>query len=134
MELLEPKPETVYIFCYTSGTTGDPKGVMLTHASFVCLIHLTDWFEIDLNENDVHISYLPYGHTFEQCFFIFSLFKGIATGYYQGNPIKLMDDLKALKPTIFLTVPRILNRVYGKIYETINSKGKMTQWLFHRAV
>jgi long-chain acyl-CoA synthetase len=72
--LEEPKPETIYMICYTSGTTGDPKGVMIAHESFVSLIHLADQFMVNFDETDIAISYLPYGHTFEQCIFIFSLF------------------------------------------------------------
>lgn len=64
--LEEPKPDSVYMFCYTSGTTGDPKGAMLTHESILCCMHLIDFFKLDLNEEDCVISYLPYGHTFEQ--------------------------------------------------------------------
>ena len=45
-----------------------------------------------------------------------------------------MDDLKELKPTIFITVPRILNRVYSKIIETVQRKGGVSEWLFNRAV
>ena len=70
----EPKPETIYMICYTSGTTGDPKGVMIAHESFVSLIYLADQFMVNFDETDIAISYLPYGHTFEQCIFIFSLF------------------------------------------------------------
>lgn len=66
---------------------------MLTHGSFISCLYLTDWFNVDLTENDLHISYLPYGHTFEQCIFIYSLVVGFAIGYYSGDPLKLMDDL-----------------------------------------
>ena len=107
------------MFCYTSGTTGDPKGVMITHRSFVSCVHLAAWFKIDLDENDTSISYLPYGHTFEQCIFVFSLFKGFSHGYYSGDPLKLLDDIHVLKPSLFVTVPRILNRVYTKINESL---------------
>ena len=63
--LQEPTPETVYMFCYTSGTTGDPKGSLLTHKAFVMYVQITDYFEMNFTENDISISYLPYAHVFE---------------------------------------------------------------------
>jgi long-chain acyl-CoA synthetase len=53
------------MFCYTSGTTGDPKGAMISHGSFVSTFSMVDYYQINLDETDVAISYLPYGHTFE---------------------------------------------------------------------
>ena len=132
--LEEPTPDSVYMFCYTSGTTGDPKGVILTHKTFIACAYVDDHFQFNFEDTDVTISYLPYGHTFEQCFFVLSLLRGFAHGYYSGDPLKLLDDIQTLKPTIFCTVPRILNRVYTKIHESIATKGKFTQWLFNRAV
>eukprot|EP00347_Sterkiella_histriomuscorum_P005970 403354567 len=117
VNLERPKPDSIYIICYTSGTTGDPKGVMLTHGSFISCLHLSDWVGVQQDETDVHLSYLPYGHTFEQC-----------------DPLKLLDDLRVLRPTIFLTVPRILNRVYSKVQESVQAKGGISEWLFNKAV
>ena len=119
--LEEPKPETIYMICYTSGTTGDLKGVMIAHESFVSLIHLADQFMVNFDETDIAISYLPHGHTFEKCIFIFSLFKGFSHGYYSGDPLQLLDDIQELKPTLFCSVPRILNRVYSKIHESVET-------------
>jgi long-chain acyl-CoA synthetase len=107
------------MFCYTSGTTGDPKGAMISHGSFVSTFSMADYFKINLDETDVAISYLPYGHTFEQCIFMLSISKGFSHGYYSGNPLKLLEDISVLKPTLFCSVPRILNRVYGVIHESI---------------
>jgi len=60
--------------------------------------------------------------------------KGLRTGYYSGDPLKLLDDMQCLKPTFFCCVPRILNRVYSKIVESISTKSALVQWLFSKAV
>jgi len=132
--LKEPQPETIYMFCYTSGTTGDPKGAMLSHRCFMSCMYLIDEFAFGVNETDIAISYLPYGHTFEQCIFIFSIVKGFSHGYYGGDPLKLIDDIQELKPTFFCSVPRILNRVFSKVHDTIKTKGGMAEWVFNRAM
>jgi long-chain acyl-CoA synthetase len=69
--LNEPKAETIYMFCYTSGTTGDPKGAKMDHAGFVTAQHLYVYGGLDFNETDISISYLPLAHIFEQCNFTF---------------------------------------------------------------
>jgi len=110
------------MFCYTSGTTGDPKAAMIPHKGFIPLMTAVEFFGGIVNPEDVSISYLPYAHIFEQAIFVISLFKGFAHGYYDGNPFKLLDDIKELKPTFFCTVPRILTRVYQKITASVAEK------------
>lgn len=122
------------MFCYTSGTTGDPKGAKMSHAGFVATQHLVEYSRINFTENDTSISYLPYAHIFEQCSLIFSLIHGYGHGYYSGDPLKLIDDIQTLKPTFLATVPRVLNRVYGKIMDGLATKTPMQQRIFRRAV
>lgn len=59
---------------------------------------------------------------------------GIKNGYYQGNPLKLFDDIEALRPTIIVTVPRILNRIFTKITDDVSKKGAVTQWLYNKGL
>mmetsp|Transcript_43353 Transcript_43353/g.41771 ORF Transcript_43353/g.41771 Transcript_43353/m.41771 type:complete len:273 (+) Transcript_43353:420-1238(+) len=130
----EPVPDTIHMFCYTSGTTGDPKAAMIPHKAFIPTVVAIEYFGDVVTESDVCISYLPYAHIFEQCIFVISLFKGYGHGYYDGNPFKLLDDIKVLKPTFFCTVPRILTRVYQKIQGSLTEKSAFIQWLFNKGV
>lgn len=59
---------------------------------------------------------------------------GFAHGYYSGDPLKLFDDIQTLKPTFLATVPRILNRVHGKIIESANSASGFKKMMFNNAV
>lgn len=65
--------------------------------------------------DNIVVSYLPYPHSFEQCMLGFALMEGAQIGYYQGNPVKLVADCGALQPTIFPSVPRLYNKIYGTI-------------------
>ena len=90
-----PNEDDVYMFCYTSGTTGDPKAAMLTHKNIMsaaCSVFNVPG--IHFNDEDVYISYLPLAHSFEKCLFVTACTTGMAIGYFSGDPLKLLDDLK----------------------------------------
>ncbi|KAG7223620.1 hypothetical protein INR49_028514 [Caranx melampygus] len=96
-----PQPEDMAVICFTSGTTGNPKGAMLTHGNIVsncsAFIKMTEGVMI------VH---------------------GARIGFFQGDIRRLSDDLNTLKPTVFPVVPRLLNRMYDKIFGQANTSLK----------
>jgi long-chain acyl-CoA synthetase len=107
-----PKPEDVATICYTSGTTGTPKGVVLSHRNLIANVAGSS-VVIKFYPSDVYISYLPLAHIYERVNQIALLHYGVAIGFYQGDNLKLMDDLAALRPTVFSSVPRLYNRIYA---------------------
>ena len=111
----EPKPETIMMFCYTSGTTGDPKAAKLTHSNFIAVSTASKYAGFDLSPDDKMISYLPLAHSFEKLLFSVSIVRGTRIGYYCGDVLKLTDDCQALKPTLFPSVPRLYSKIYDKI-------------------
>ncbi|CAM9816007.1 unnamed protein product [Chrysoparadoxa australica] len=110
-----PKPGDVATFCYTSGTTGMPKGVLLTHLNIVSSLAGSTVRGLTCLSNDIHLSYLPLSHVFERMVQAALVTGTGAVGFYQGDTLKITADLAALRPTIFPSVPRLLNRVYDKI-------------------
>ncbi|KAM8783157.1 long-chain-fatty-acid--CoA ligase 5 isoform 1-T1 [Rhynchonycteris naso] len=113
-----PEPEDLGIICFTSGTTGDPKGAMITHqnvvanaAAFLKCVEYT----FAPTPDDVTISYLPLAHMFERVVQVVAYSCGAKVGFFQGDIRLLPDDMKTLKPTMFPVVPRLLNRIYDKV-------------------
>ena len=80
-----PQPDDIYVISYTSGTTGDSKGVKLSHKNLLTAAKAGAKVA-DLQAGEGIISYLPFTHSFEQGLFSFSLFRGLKIGFYQGNP------------------------------------------------
>ncbi|XP_062909318.1 long-chain-fatty-acid--CoA ligase 6-like isoform X1 [Mobula hypostoma] len=129
-----PRPEDLSIVCFTSGTTGNPKGAMLTHgnvvADFSGFLKVTESQWLPTSE-DAHISYLPLAHMFERMVQSVVICHGGRIGFFQGDIRLLSDDMKALHPTIFPVVPRLLNRMYDKIFSQAGTPVK--RWLLEFA-
>ncbi|XP_077887162.1 long-chain-fatty-acid--CoA ligase 1 isoform X3 [Ictidomys tridecemlineatus] len=151
-----PAPEDLAVICFTSGTTGNPKGAMITHKNVVCdcsafvkvtenavtpstddtlisFLPLAHMFErvvekvLALGASDTHISFLPLAHMYERLMECVMLCHGAKIGFFQGDIRLLMDDLKVLQPTIFPVVPRLLNRMFDRIFAQANTTLK--RWL-----
>uniref|UniRef100_A0A3B4URB3 Long-chain-fatty-acid--CoA ligase n=1 Tax=Seriola dumerili TaxID=41447 RepID=A0A3B4URB3_SERDU len=125
--LSPPYPEDMAVICFTSGTTGNPKGAMLTHGNIVsncsAFIKMTE-FSCPFSPSDVHISFLPLAHMFERVVQGVMIVHGARIGFFQGDIRRLTDDLNTLKPTVFPVVPRLLNRMYDKIFGQANTSVK----------
>jgi long-chain acyl-CoA synthetase len=101
---------------YTSGTTGNPKGVMLSHENFVANVFASKNVCEFLYEWRA-LSFLPLNHVYERMLSYLYISKGMSV-YYAENIEKIGDNLKEIKPHIFVTVPRLLEKVYEKIVNT----------------
>ncbi|XP_066878577.1 long-chain-fatty-acid--CoA ligase 1 isoform X6 [Kogia breviceps] len=125
-----PAPEDVAIICFTSGTTGSPKGALITHQNVVsdcsAFIKMTEGAFV-ASSDDTLISFLPLAHMFEKVVECLMLCHGAKIGFFQGDIRLLMDDLKTLQPTVFPVVPRLLNRMFDRIFAQANTTLK--RWL-----
>ncbi|NXK09589.1 ACSL5 ligase, partial [Herpetotheres cachinnans] len=126
-EPVPPKPEDLCIVCFTSGTTGNPKGAMLTHQNVVAnaaaFLRSTE-NTAECTSSDITMSYLPLAHMFERVVQTVVYSCGAKVGFFQGDIKLLTDDMKTLKPTLFPVVPRLLNRIYDKIQSGAKSPVK----------
>jgi len=108
---LPVSPDTIASLCYTSGTTSQPKGAVLTHGNLASSAY-SNMFGLDYPPNSIVISYLPLAHIYERVIELASVAIGGCIGFFTGDPLRLLEDAQMLKPHFFPSVPRVLNRVY----------------------
>jgi long-chain acyl-CoA synthetase len=126
-------PDALASIVYTSGTTGRPKGVMLSHHNMLAVAHASLTL-MDCYEQDVFLSFLPLSHTLERTGgYYVPLMAGATVAYARSVP-QLADDLLAVQPTVLVAVPRIFERVYGRIKDQLQTKPPLARKLFALAV
>ncbi|CAA2954313.1 long chain acyl- synthetase 2 [Olea europaea subsp. europaea] len=122
---------------YTSGTTGEPKGVILNNGAFMAEVLSMDQLLLEtdkqFSEEDVYFSFLPLAHIFDQIIETYSIYRGSSIGFWQGDVRYLIEDLLVLKPTIFCGVPRVYDRIYTGIMDKISAGGSLKKALFQYA-
>ena len=117
---------------YTSGTTGDSKGVILTHGQYHAAIIANDEC-VDVNEHDRVMNFLPYTHIFERGWAILCLSEG-ATLIVNTHPQEVQQSMREMHPTCMSSVPRFWEKVYQGVMEKIDHASSMQRKLFHHAL
>lgn len=117
---------------YTSGTTGDSKGVILTHGQFHAAMIANDEC-VDVNEHDRVMNFLPYTHIFERGWAILCLSEG-ATLIVNTHPQEVQQSMREMHPTCMSSVPRFWEKVYQGVMEKIDHASSMQRKLFHHAL
>ncbi len=110
------QPNDILTIIYTSGTTGNPKGVMLTHNNLISNVKGTMPY-VPVNDTHRALSFLPLCHVFERMLLYLYFRIGVSI-YYAESIEKVADNLKEVKPHLFTTVPRLLEKIYDKIVAT----------------
>lgn len=135
----KPTPDDVAVIMYTSGTTGTPKGVIMTHGNMVAASAGQSDKIPKLAFGDIYIGYLPLAHVLELGAEFSSLYHGVCIGY--STPLTLTDtsskikrggkgDCSVLRPTLMATVPTVMDRIYKAVVEKVERSSPMQKALF----
>ena len=123
----ETTPDDLATIIYTSGTTGEPKGVMLTHGNLVSnLIDSTG--HLVIGKQDTVLSVLPLSHVYERQAMYMYLHHGMAV-YFAESLQTIGPNLREVRPTILVGVPRLFEKIYARIHERATAAGKVTETL-----
>ncbi|CAN1240341.1 Long chain acyl-CoA synthetase 9, chloroplastic [Linum grandiflorum] len=137
-----PLSADVAVIMYTSGSTGLPKGVMMTHANVLAVVSAVRTIVPRLENKDVYLAYLPLAHILEIA--AENIIAGVGSAIGYGSPLTLTDtsskikrgtkgDATALKPTVMAAVPAILDRVRDGVRKKVDGKGGLSKFLFDLA-
>jgi long-chain acyl-CoA synthetase len=127
----ETKPEDLASLVYTSGTTGKPKGVMLTHGNFVSNI-VTAMGLVDFRSDMTSLSFLPLAHVFERMIDYCYFYKGVSIAYAESVQ-SVAQNMMEVRPHVFVSVPRVYEKFYAKVQDGVAAGSPLKQKMFRWA-
>jgi len=131
LEQNTPSEDDIFSIIYTSGNTGTPKGVVLTHKNIISQIHDVNKI-LNLKEDEIILSLLPLAHIFERMVMSFYLNRGVAIYFVDEIP-NVSNLLKVVRPTMMTVVPRLLEKIFFKIKMNIEAKSFISKFIAKNA-
>ncbi|MGB9742475.1 MAG: AMP-dependent synthetase/ligase [bacterium] len=112
------RPDDLLTICYTSGTTGEPRGAMLSHRNILSNVRAAIE-RFNVSDRDLLVSFLPLCHMFERTCGYYTMLLAGATIAYAESLQTIQEDVAAVRPTLLIVVPRVLEKVYAAVQEKI---------------
>tara|TARA_B110000116_G_scaffold22132_1_gene17169 strand:- start:1253 stop:3088 length:1836 start_codon:yes stop_codon:yes gene_type:complete len=131
--IAKPEPNDLLTLIYTSGTTGNPKGVKLSHGNMMSNVEGIKQ-NIDFDDTEIFLSFLPLSHSFERMGGHFTAFSVGAQVYYAESIETVPENLREVKPTVVLSVPRLYEKMYAKVRAGLKSAPEARQKIFWWAI
>ncbi|KAH9925434.1 long-chain-fatty-acid-CoA ligase [Epithele typhae] len=132
-DVIYPSPSTIATICYTSGTSGTPKGVLLSHGNLAISVTAYLHYIQDEGPERTALSFLPLAHIYERMMEFCTTAIGRRIGYTSNDPLRLLEDIQLLRPHFVALVPRVLNRLYQAMAVAADAPG-LRGVLFRRAL
>lgn len=129
----EISSDDIATLVYTSGTTGEPKGVMLSHKNLLANVR-SDLTAVSMGKGDVGLSFLPTSHVLDRVVVHYMNIVIGGTIAYAGSLESVLEDIQLVRPTAMCGVPRMFEKIYSGIFDRINSGPGLQKKLFHWAV
>ena len=129
---LRARPEDTASLVYTSGTMGQPQGVILTHDNIASNVRSTAEV-FPLTSSDVLLSYLPLSHVFERMVEFLCVWRGVSIAYAEGLET-LPQNLREVRPTVMTVVPRVLEKIHDRVMDSVDRLPAAKRWLFRWAL
>lgn len=124
------RPSDLLTLIYTSGTTGNPKGVMLTHANLMANVRATLQL-VPVRDDDLDLAFLPLSHSLERMAMYFMMAAGVPSAFAE-DVSRLVQNMQEVRPTLMVAVPRIYEKMYARILDSVengsNTKKKIFEW------